>query len=261
MLTVSECERYLQRIGYAGGVTPSVQNLSQLMVAHLTHVPFETVHLHRTGQLPSLEVPDLYERVVEQRCGGYCFQLNKLFQELLLSLGYEARAAVARSTDTPGRIDPLNHRGLIVRMDGKDHCADVGYGGPMPGGPLPLVAGEHEVRGSRFIVEGPDEGWWIIDRVDSKGERQGLLELSTFRVNEEDFDPLNLFCASPGSEFRDQEMANLRTEEGSISLTDGHLVIRKGAQKEERRLEGAEVDEALGRFFGITVPADRSRIT
>lgn len=251
MLTVSECERYLQRIGYAGGVTPSVQNLERLMLAHLTHVPFETVDLHRTGQLPSLEVSDLYERVVERRRGGYCFQLNKLFQELLISLGYDARAAVARSTDTPGRVDPLNHRGLIVRMQGEDWCADVGYGGPMPGGPLLLTPGEHEVRGSRFIVEGPDEGWWIVDRVDSKGDRQGLLELSTFRVNEEDFDPLNLFCASPGSEFRDQEMANLRTDEGSISLTDGRLVIRSGDQKEERQLEGAEVDDALRCLFGI----------
>lgn len=251
MLTVPECERYLQRIGYAGGVTPSVQNLDQLMGAHLTHVPFETVSLHRTGNVPSLVMADLYERVVEQRFGGYCFQLNKLFQELLISLGYDARAAVARSTDTPGRIDPLNHRGLIVRVDGVDRCADVGYGGPMPGGSLPLVAGEHEICGARFIVEGPDEGWWIIDRVDSRGERQGLLELSTFRVNEEDFDPLNLFCASPGSEFRDQEMANLRTPEGSMSLTDGRLVIRERGAKVERQLVGAEVDEALKRLFGM----------
>lgn len=252
MLSVPECERYLQRIGYAGGVTPSAANLEQLMSAHLTHVPFETVRLHRTGQLPDLDVRALYGRIVDERRGGYCFELNKLFQELLTSLGYDAQAAVARSTDTPGRTDPLNHRGLIVRIDGISYCADVGYGGPMPAGPLPLEEGPHQVAGASFVVEGPDEGWWIIDRVDSKGARQGLLELSTFRVNEEDYDPLNLFCASAGSEFRDQEIANIRTRTGSVSLTDGKLVIRDAGAKETFQLNEREVDEALRRHFGLS---------
>lgn len=251
MLSVSECERYLQRIGYTGGVTPSLENLQQLMLAHLTHVPFETVRLHRTGELPDLSKEVLYERIVEKRLGGYCFELNKLFQELLTSLGYETKAAVARSTDTPGRVDPLNHRGLIVKLDGKEYCADVGYGGPMPGGPLLLEEGTHTIEGSDFIVEGPDDGWWIIDRISSKGKREGLMELSTFRMNEEDYDPLNLYCASVGSEFRDIEMVNLRTVDGSRSAADGKLVIRKHGQKEEMQLEGAELDDALKKHFGL----------
>ena len=251
MLTVSECERYLQRIGYVGGVTPSIGNLQQLMVAHLTRIPFETVRLHRSGIEPDLDVGVLYERVVERGQGGYCFELNKLFQELLTSLGYEVRAAMARSTDTPGRVDPINHRGLIVYLDGKDHCADVGYGGPMPAHPLPLEVGTHAILGSDFIVERPREGWWVIDRISSKGERAGLMELSTFRVNEEDFDPLNAFCASVGSEFRDSEMANIRTRGGSVSLLDGKLTIREQGCVHEMRLADEELEAALKRYFGL----------
>lgn len=251
MLTVGECEKYLQRIGYSGGVTPSEGNLRELMTCHLSHVPFETVRLHRGGELPDLDIASLYDKIVENRLGGYCFELNKLFQELLISLGYDVKPAMARSTDTPGVVDPLNHRGLIVKLDGKKYSADVGYGGPMPQGPLPLAAGEHVVGGHTFIVEGPDDGWWIIDRIDSKGERQGLMELSDFRVNEQDFDPLNLFCAAQGSIFRDSEMANIATSTGSVSLTDGDLKIRDGGKVESAHLEGEELDKALKKHFGL----------
>ncbi len=251
MFTVAECERYIQRIDYRGGLTPSIANLKGLMLAHLTHVPFETVGLYRTGQVPDLEIDAIYDKVVKRKLGGYCFELNKLFQELLLSLGYEARAAVARSTDTPGVVDPLNHRGLIVIFNDKPYCVDVGYGGPMPGGPLPLTPGAYVIEGSEFIVEGSDDGWWVIDRIDSRGNRQGLMELSNFRVNEQDFDPLNLFCATPGSIFRDIEMANIRTRDGSISMEDGRLKIRKGDAKEERQVDGDERELALKKCFGL----------
>lgn len=252
MFTVSECERYLQRIDYRGGLSPCIGNLKGLMLAHLTHVPFETVRLHRSGTTPCLDIEDLYDKIIGRRLGGYCFELNKLFQELLVSLGFDAKAAVARSTDTPGVIDPLNHRGLVVTFGDARYSADVGYGGPMPAGPLPLAPGAYGIENAEFIVEGPKDGWWIIDRIDSKGERQGLLELSDFRLNEQDFDPLNVFCAAPGSIFRDVEMANIRTREGYISLEDGKLKIRKNGTSEERHLEGDELSCALKRYFGLS---------
>lgn len=251
MFTVAECERYLQRIGYFGGITPNIANLKSLMLAHLTHVPFETVGLNRFGGVPDLGIDALYDKVVNRKLGGYCFELNKLFQELLISLGYDARAAMARSTDTPGVIDPLNHRSIIVAFDGKGYCTDIGYGGPMPAGPLPLTAGTHAIEGSEYIVEEPGDGWWVVDRIDSRGNRQGLIELSDFRVNEQDFDPLNLFCATPGSIFRDKAIANIRTSDGSVSMEGRRLKVRSGSQIEEMQLDEDGRDRALKKYFGL----------
>lgn len=251
MFTVAECEKYLQRIDYQGGLTPSIANLKGLMMAHLTHVPFETVSMRERGAVPDLSMEALYEKIVENRRGGYCFELNKLFQELLISLGYSAKPGIARSTDTPGQIDPLNHRGLIVAFDDRCYCADVGYGGPMPAGPLPLSPGSYVIEDATFIVEKSDDGWWIIDRIDSKGKRRGLMELSDFRVNEEDFDPLNMFCGSPGSIYRDSVITNIRTRDGSASIENGELTVRSRGEKQVRKLEPHEMSAVLKKYFGL----------
>ena len=136
MLSVRETEKYLQRVGYNGGVTPSLGNLQKLMTCHLRSVPYETVTIHRSGQTPSLAVADLFAKIVEGKGGGYCFEQNTLFQALLECLGYTVRPCFCRSTDTPGQVDPINHRGVLVTLDGKQYLADVGWGGPMAQGPL-----------------------------------------------------------------------------------------------------------------------------
>ena len=55
---------------------------------------------------------------MRKRRGGYCFELNKLFEALLVALGYDARPCLARSADVPGQRDPINHRGLLVSVEG-----------------------------------------------------------------------------------------------------------------------------------------------
>ena len=38
---------------------------------------------------------DLFRKVVEQKRGGYCFELNKLFFLLLKELGFDCRSVAA----------------------------------------------------------------------------------------------------------------------------------------------------------------------
>lgn len=261
MLSVREIERYLQRIGYAGGVTPSLAALQALMTCHLQTVPYETVTIHRSGKAPSLRTADLYAKIVEGHGGGYCLELNTLFQTLLGSLGYAARPCFCRSTDTPGRVDPINHRGVLVESGGRTCLADVGWGGPMARGPLPLEPGIWEVAGKRYEVARISEHWLSIDRFSSQvGEdgspvRMGIMELCLAEVLDEDFAALNRELSSPGSEFRDTEMANISTPGGYLALTGRKLTVADGGRKEVRELAPAEVDRVLEERFGLVVCA------
>ena len=139
MLTAAQTRAYLDRIGIEGTPAPTRATLDELVRRHQMAVPFETVRLHRSGATPDLDTDVLFERVVAQRLGGYCFELNKLFQELLSALGFSARPVLCRAVrGREGRM-PINHRGIVVALDEGAFSADVGFGGPMPLGALPLL--------------------------------------------------------------------------------------------------------------------------
>ena len=252
MLTQRQTDEYLERIGVAARPAATEEALGMLMERHLMSVPFETVGLCREGRTPDLRLEALFDKIVRRRRGGYCFELNKLFEALLTALGYDARPCLCRSADDPGQRDPINHRGVLVRVGGALVSADVGYGGPAPGGPLRLAPGAQEVLGERFEATPLDDAWWRIDRFRaSTGERLGVMELCATRVEDIDFEALNLACSRPGTEFRDQEMANLRTPDGHVSLTGRRLVVRSGDARRCVELDEGEADEALRRFFGL----------
>src|SRR5690625_1893055 len=79
--------RYLERIGYSGPIDGSINTLIQIQERHLHNVPYENFDILK--QMPlSLEIPDLFDKIVVKGRGGYCFELNALFSWLLQELGY-----------------------------------------------------------------------------------------------------------------------------------------------------------------------------
>lgn len=89
--------RYLDRIGLRDAVPPppTLETLRRLQSAHLLHVPYENLDLLR-GAITSLEHGALFEKIVEKRRGGLCFELNGLFCWLLCSLGYQVTSYAGR---------------------------------------------------------------------------------------------------------------------------------------------------------------------
>ena len=79
---------YLQRLGVMGGA-PSHALLERLMQRHLAAFPFASVGVRLGNELP-LDLPQLFERLVVRQRGGYCFEQNRLLQEMLDELGLDA---------------------------------------------------------------------------------------------------------------------------------------------------------------------------
>ena len=123
---------YLARIGWEGDAPVTRKTLDGLVYAHQCRVPFETADLVALGETPSLEMSDLYQKIVVDRHGGFCFELNKMFELLLRSVGFEVRPCLSRAVrGREGRM-PINHRGTLVSLDGELLSVDVGFGGPLP---------------------------------------------------------------------------------------------------------------------------------
>ncbi|MGN0077763.1 MAG: arylamine N-acetyltransferase, partial [Coriobacteriales bacterium] len=124
---------YLDRIGLPDVSTCpecTLELLDRLIFAHQCAVPFESVDFAGGGPAPSLELEQLFRKVVVDRHGGFCFELNMVFEKLLLSLGFEARACLSRSVRGPEGADAINHRAELVKVGETWHFADVGFGGP-----------------------------------------------------------------------------------------------------------------------------------
>lgn len=263
-LTKAQVGAYLERLGYALGdhAQPSREALDELVFVHQCAVPFETYCVNVQGLTPNLALDELFEKIIVRKRGGYCFELNKLFEALLVALGYDARPVLCRAVERTGR-SPINHRGVLVSFGDMDCFVDVGYGGPMPAGILPMLDDEEqEIRGDLFFTRRVDETWWAVDRVtkakadffddDIPSRRQTELEFCLSEVEDFDFDLLNVALSQPGTLFRDHLLANIRTECGHIALTDTMLVIRDNGEKNVRELGDEEaVAQALADYFGV----------
>ena len=131
--TPEQCANYLRRIGAEADYTgePTLDNLDMLISCHQKTVPFENLALVMNWGSIDLDPQALYQKIVLDHRGGFCFELNGAFQLLLKGLGYDAVGCMARvGLPFLGELTSLDHRGIIVRLNGKSYYCDVGMGGP-----------------------------------------------------------------------------------------------------------------------------------
>lgn len=120
-------EAYLHRIHYNGSLEPTFQLLSALQEAHLLAVPFENLDIH-LGREILLEEEALFHKIVEQRRGGFCYELNGLFALLLRTLGYKVTMLSAGVAHAISGFGPeFDHMALLVQLE-RPWLVDVGFG-------------------------------------------------------------------------------------------------------------------------------------
>jgi N-hydroxyarylamine O-acetyltransferase len=120
---------YLDRVGVAAPATGDAAGLRALHRAHQMTVPFENLSIHLAEPI-SLDEPELIDKIVRHRRGGFCYELNGAFALLLEALGARVTRVAARVYGEAGLGPPFDHLALIVRgADGSGPwLADVGFG-------------------------------------------------------------------------------------------------------------------------------------
>jgi len=63
------------------------------------HIPFENLDIHYNKHI-KLNIDSIYQKIIENKRGGFCYELNSLFYELLISLEFNAKMISARVFDT-----------------------------------------------------------------------------------------------------------------------------------------------------------------
>ena len=124
-----DVEKYFNRINYKGSRTPTLETLHAMTNAHSETIPFENLNV-LLGQTIALDEETLFQKLVVERRGGYCFEQNGLFLIVLKQLGFYATPLSARvRIDRPrDYTPPRTHMFIRVELDGKTWLTDVGVG-------------------------------------------------------------------------------------------------------------------------------------
>ena len=245
---------YLARIGYEGALTPSIETLQSLHRAHVMTVPFENLDIH-LGRPISLDPADLFRKIVVDRRGGYCFELNGLFALLLEDVGFAVTRLAARVLYGAEGVRPRSHQLLRVQLGEAAWIADVGFGGNGLLEPLRMADGQVEQQGTdRFrLVAQEREGYLLqcdMDRV--------WTNLYSFALDSWlpiDYTFANYYHShSPDSLFMQRRICTMPTPEGRTTLMDNLLKLRgrEGTQELEVTSED-EGRQLLQEHFGLTV--------
>jgi N-hydroxyarylamine O-acetyltransferase len=91
---------YFVRIAYRGPTEPTTETLRAIHHAHLLAVPFENLDIPLERKI-LLDENAILHKIVDQRRGGFCYELNSAFAALLRALGFTTTllsARVARDT-------------------------------------------------------------------------------------------------------------------------------------------------------------------
>src|ERR1700744_5038804 len=109
---------YLRRINYNGVVYRDLATLRGLQSNHVFAIPFETLDIQ--NQIPIyLQINFLYQKVIHDRRGGYCYELNLLFYHLLNLCGFDVMMISGRLHHGNNRYGrEFEHMALVVAMNG-----------------------------------------------------------------------------------------------------------------------------------------------
>jgi N-hydroxyarylamine O-acetyltransferase len=133
---------YLHRINYRGSLAPNAETLRGLHRAHLLAIPYENLDIH-LGCTLTLDEAQIFHKIVIERRGGWCFEMNGLLAWALRELGFKV-TLLAGAVNRPmiGDNAERNHLILLVALD-RPYLADVGFGNGFLE-PLPLEEGAYD---------------------------------------------------------------------------------------------------------------------
>jgi N-hydroxyarylamine O-acetyltransferase len=150
-------ETYFRRIAYTGPRAATLEVLNAVQEAHLNAIPYENLDIHLGREL-TLDAARAYEKLVLERRGGWCYEMNTLLAWALRELGFEV-AYLSSGVLRPDGVTPDgDHLILRVRLEEGDYLADAGFGdGAIHA--LPLREGTYRIGFLEFGMEQNGDHW------------------------------------------------------------------------------------------------------
>jgi N-hydroxyarylamine O-acetyltransferase len=220
-------------------------------------VPFENLDIG-LGRPIQLTEQALWEKIIIQKRGGFCYELNGMFAWLLKRIGFDVTYLNARVYNRQGQLGiDFDHLALLVGIPNQSGrwLVDVGFGDSF-NEPVNFEVRGEQVQGLRsYRLEQVPDGFVTWQKnYDGSWRRQYFFDLQP-RTFPTDYEPGCLYHqTSPKSSFTRGSIISRATPEGRVSLEDNGLILTQHGQRSERPIENRdEYHRLLKQYFEITL--------
>lgn len=249
-------DAYLDRISVSGrDLTPDLETLRLLQMRHLMSVPFENLDIHWKRQIV-LDTDSFFEKIVVNKRGGFCYELNGLFNELLISMGFQTRLVSARVFGGERGFGPeFDHAAIIVSIGEKEYLADVGFG-DFSAEPLQIVDGVEQIdREGTFRINSVENGFFVVEKKNGDDWWPEYM----FGIQGRDLAEFAEMCDfqqySPESHFTKGKLCSVMTIDGRKTLTEKNFIETLDGERIETAVDSElSFAEILEREFGSITP-------
>lgn len=242
---------YFQRIGCSGEFKNDLLSLIAIMRAQLRSIPFENLDV-QAGKIVSINPEDIVEKIVYQKRGGYCYEVNSLFAMALTALGFEYELIGARPMFYPQRR-PKSHMVLVVKIGAERWLCDTGFGSFGLRAPIELnqlgqiIKQENET----FVLDKNERGEFVLKAL-VKGEWANQFGFDLQPMEMIDFMPVNYYNSThPDAVFVQRYLVMLQRADGRTLLSGNQLKQLRGDQEEITEITPEQLDEVLWREFAL----------
>jgi N-hydroxyarylamine O-acetyltransferase len=245
----------------------------------LHRVPFENFDV-MLGREITLDAERFREKIVDERRGGFCYELNGGFASLLASLGYdvEFRGANVYRPVKPedlgaarehfggelietergafAPIQPAGHLLLVVTIDGVKYVADAGFGNGAADGPLLLDenAAQSDRAGTFVLDHDRDPAGTVVFR---NGVPQYRIPGESRALEGYAYE-CRTVQTEPASPFHTGTVCTMLVGDGRITVAGTNVKVTAGnGKKTETPIENPEhLGATLRLRFGMELPDD-----
>ena len=246
-----DVSRYLARIQVDAPTSIDLTSLAKLQKAHLKSVPFENLDIHY-GKHITLDLERFFEKIVINKRGGFCYEINGLFHAFLCELGFDAKIISARtSREGGGFAEEYNHLAIVVTINDSDYLVDAGFG-RFSVAPLQIGSSYLTSDGiAEYQIVKYDSDYLQVARV----EDGVTIPEYIFTLAARDLAEFEAMCefqqTSPDSHFTQNKIISILKDYGRITLTNTQLKILRNEGLEIADFEKDQFEKYLERYFDI----------
>ncbi|MBT2621137.1 arylamine N-acetyltransferase [Chryseobacterium sp. ISL-6] len=222
----TELKKYFERIHFTGNAAVNIETLKNIHELHPQYITFENIATY-TGYVPKVDIESVFNKLVIENRGGYCYEQNVLLKNVLETIGFDVTAHLGRvlwGREKEGKA-ARTHMLLTVTLSGEKYLVDSGFGTVTLTSPLILQSVNEQITPNGLFQISSNNHIYTLSLIGE--ENMPIYEFSLEPAEQTDVEVANWYIATnPSSIFRENLIVTKVDVIARYTLNNKSLNIR-----------------------------------